>query len=301
MYLTYNDTTLFFKDVHFMYTYSALLGDIRYLNKSGIEVGSIGLSALGNSIPYVHVGEYSGAQVIITGGIHARENVTCLLAMRQAYRLAFFPRALEGGVYFVPMVNPDGALLIEKGAEWCGERHAAFLRGINGGDDDFSLWKANANGVDLNNNFDALFGEGVYQRTSPAPQGYHGEYAFSEPETRALKNFTLRVAPRLTLSYHALGREIYWYFFQGGAALKRDKKIAERVEAATRYRRVDGAGGSTGGYKDWCVQSLKIPALTLEIISESKSHPLSLSDLEDDWDVNKDMPYLLLQAARESG
>lgn len=280
-----------------MYTYSRLAEDLEYLCYNGIDVGSIGLSITGKSIPYIHVGEYCGPQSIITGGIHARENVTSLLVVRQAFRAAFKRRGFEGGIYFVPMVNPDGAIMIEKGAGFSGGR-AEFLTKINGGED-FSLWKSNAAGVDLNNNFDAGFGQGAGQKSSPASQGYPGPFAFSEPETKALRNFTLSVAPKITVSYHALGREIYWNFFQDGAQKERDLKIARTIEAATGYKRIDSDCGSTGGYKDWCVESLKIPSFTIEIIGAEKSHPLDCRDLDDDWAANKNIPYIIADAAAE--
>jgi len=253
---------------------------------------------MGNSIPYIHVGEYCHPQSIITGGIHARENVTSLLVVRQAFRAAFKRCGFEGGIYFVPMVNPDGALLLEKGSCAMGGR-AEFLCKINGGED-FSLWKANAAGVDLNNNFDALFGQGVGQVKDPAPQGYAGPHAFSEPETKALRSFTVSVAPRITVSYHAMGRELYWYFFQEGEERERDLRIAKRLEAATGYVRVDSDCGSSGGYKDWCIQNLRIPSFTIEIIGGcGKKHPIDCCDLDGDWEANKNVPYIVADAAGE--
>lgn len=195
----------------------------------------------------------------------------------------------------MPMVNPDGAILREKGATFAKGR-AEFLQKINGGDD-FSLWKANAAGVDLNNNFDAFFGRGEGQKDSPSTHGYPGPYPFSEPETMALRNFTLSVAPKITVSYHALGRELYWYFFQSGADKERDFKIAQKIEAATGYKRIDSDCGSTGGYKDWCIQSLKIPSFTIEIIGSDKSHPLDACDLDGDWTANKNIPYIIAEEA----
>lgn len=279
-----------------MYTYARLNEDLAYLKYNGFDVGSIGKSVAGNAIPFVHIGEYSGPQSIITGGIHARENVTSLLVMRQAFKAALSPRSFEGGIYFLPMLNPDGALLIEKGADAFPSR-AEFLKKINGSDD-FSLFKANINGVDLNNNFDARFGLGKGQRDRPSPQGFPGEYPFSEPETNALKKFTIMVSPKITISYHALGREIYYYFFQDQKRLERDKRIAMQFGQILGYKVVDSDMDSTGGYKDWCVQSLKIPALTIEIIPDTKSHPLSSLDLDNtEWSLNKDIPYLVAEIA----
>lgn len=281
-----------------MYTYARLNEDLAYLKYNGFDVGSIGKSAGGNPIPFVHIGEYSGAQSIITGGIHARENVTSLLVMRQAFRAAFSPYSFEGGIYFLPMLNPDGALLIEKGIDAFPDR-AEFLKRINCSDD-FSLYKANLNGVDLNNNFDARFGLGKGQKDAPSSQGYPGEFPFSEPESDALKKFTIMVSPKITISYHALGREIYYYFFQDEKRFIRDRQIAKQFQEVLGYNLIDSDLDSTGGYKDWCIETLKIPALTIEIIPDTKSHPLSSSDLDnEEWNLNKDIPFLVVKIASQ--
>ncbi|MCH5163520.1 MAG: hypothetical protein J1F36_00715 [Clostridiales bacterium] len=273
-----------------MYTYGNLMDDIAYLNSIGVETGSIGSSLLGNKIFYIHVGKKDRKQIIITGGIHARENVTALLVMRQAYRLIGQDSI---GIFFVPMVNPDGALLIEKGASAAGI-YEPLVRKVNGSDD-FSLWKANARAVDLNINFDAKFGLGKGNITYPAPQGYIGAGPFSEPETAALRNFTLSVRPVFTVSYHALGRELYWYF---GQKDERDRRMAYRVADYLRYRAVDGDLSSTGGYKDWCVMQ-GIPAVTIEIGSDKFSHPLSEADVAEDIKRNLDLPQKIVELYKE--
>ena len=81
---------------------------------------------------------------------------------------------------------------------------------------DFSLWKANARGVDLKVNFDAKWGPGKQNVRYPASANYIGSMPFSEPETRALAEFTKEVKPDATISYHTKGGEIY-YGFEGRA------------------------------------------------------------------------------------
>ena len=76
-------------------------------------------------------------------------------------------------------------------------------------------------------------------------------------------------------SLHALGR-------QAALALRavRDKKYAKILSAATGYPLAE-APDSAGGYKDWCVEKLKIPAFTVEAGRETFSHPLGFSALAD--------------------
>lgn len=263
-----------------MYTYRNLEEDFSRLASCGARVGSIGRSLLGNEIYFAHTGSESGSQIIVTGGIHARENVTSLLVVKQAYRHL----RCAMGVYFVPMLNPDGAMLIQGGCQKAGA-YASLVKKINGSND-FSLWKANARGVDLNNNFDAKFGLGKGNVTQPSSHGYVGEYPFSEPESSAIRDFTLKVNPIYTVSYHAKGREIYWYFGQTDC---RDKSIAKRIARYLGYRRVDSDMQSAGGYKDWCILQ-GIPAVTIEIGKDSLLHPLSERDVKKDVERNLDLP-----------
>ena len=114
----------------------------------------IGKSVFGRSIYAVRLGE--GTPVgIAQYAIHGREWITAKLALEQ---FRFGPGA--GSVWIVPLMNPDGALLSQCGLSSVadGAARERLLR-INGGED-FSLWKANGAGVDLNVNFDADWGEG---------------------------------------------------------------------------------------------------------------------------------------------
>jgi len=278
-----------------MYTYAKLIDDINHLKNSGLETGTIGKSELGLDIPYIHVGDYSKKQIIVTGAIHARENITALLVMRLAYEMAFEPSDFDDGVYFIPMLNPDGARLIE--GNWHDLNKNKINRAvlINGGSLDFSLWKANINGVDLNNNFDARFGEGKGQVFEPAPSGYMGEFPFCQKESEALMHFSIKAAPSLTINFHAKGREVYWEFSQKGEDRNRDKRIAIAAAKKLGYVRVDGDLGSSGGYKDWCVDRLRVPSLTIEIIDDKHQHPLADNLLEEDWKVHRGLIECLVK------
>ena len=257
--------------------------------RGGAECGSIGRSRLGRHLICFHVGPRSGAQLIVHGGIHAREWVTSLLVTRQAQ--AMLRERLALGIYFLPMMNPDGAALAQKGAG--AFPGAAELIRINGGRD-FSMWKANAAGVDLNCNFAARWGEGRGNVRLPAPESYIGPFPESEPETAALARMTRKVRPVLTVSYHALGREIYYEFGQKGEALARDRAYAEAAGEFLGYRVVGGDLGSAGGYKDWCVSELGTAALTVEIISGAHKHPLSERDLAGE-ERNIRLPLMLAE------
>lgn len=237
-----------------------------YRNYRG-EKHIFGYSAEGRPLFALFVGSHTPPVGISQYAIHGREYLTALLALEHVKR-----RVPRGGVWILPMTNPDGALLSEVGITTASPAIRERLLSLNGGYD-FSLWKANAEGVDLNVNFDARWGTGISNVRSPAPENYIGERPFSAPETAALKQFTERVQPDYTVSWHTKGEEIYWRFHQPPLRLLRDKKLALLLSEETGYPLRD-AKGSAGGYKDWCVEQLKIPAFTVETGENSLSHPL---------------------------
>ncbi|MCH5156044.1 MAG: hypothetical protein J1F69_05490 [Clostridiales bacterium] len=255
----------------------------RALANSGADVSSIGRSVCGNEILCAHCGDYSGKQIIITAAIHARECYTSLVVLKQISAFS----AANGGAYFIPLVNPDGAAFFESGATF-GKRFLSENAHKN------KLWKANADGVDLNCNFDANFGTGAQQsRLAPAAHGYIGQYPLCAPESKALCDFTLSVMPAATVSYHCMGGELYWQFFQDEKRKRRDSLFAERIADYIGVKKVDGELSSAGGYKDYCVQSLKIPAVTVELI-KSGNHPFAPSDFNEDVQKNAHLPEFIL-------
>lgn len=246
-----------------------------FYNSLHTEKRIIGKSVLGRNIYAFKLGQ--GLPVgLVQYAMHAREYITAKLAFAQ------YVRGVScGSVWFVPLVNPDGALLSQLGLDSVEKKtDKEFLRGLNG-DEDFSLWKANARGVDLNVNFPALWGTGAKNSFAPGAENYVGKKPLSEPETLALHTFTKKIKPNYTISYHTKGEEIYWYFYQNMQMLFRDKALALRLSASTGYP-LAYAKNSVGGYKDWCIQTLKIPAFTIEAGADVFSHPLQGEDVLND-------------------
>lgn len=275
-----------------MYSYNNLLDDVNFLSRMGVETGHIGSSAYGRMIPYIHIGG-KGKQILIMGGIHARENVSAIMVMRQVFYAAEKkPVGMDGGIYFVPMLNPDGNMLIAEGIKSAPKDYRDFLLNVSG-TYNFVDWKANGRAVDLNTNFDARWGQGGANRFSPSPESYVGEAPFSETESRALAEFTKKVLPEMTLSYHAMGREIYWEFYQQGELYNKSKKYAKIISDQTGYKLLAGAQNSAGGYKDWCISALKIPGFTIEL--GQGNHPLTENDVKKDIDKNIKLPLQLIE------
>lgn len=253
------------------------------LYASGADIDSIGKSACGNDILCAHCGDYAGKQIIVTAAIHARECYTALVPLHQ---IECFPKRFNrGGVYFIPLVNPDGALFFETGNTQGAPtliKNAKLHR----------EWKANAQGVDLNCNFDARFGTGRGNTHKIGAHGNIGDHPLCAPESRALARFTTDVMPNFTVSYHCMGGELYWEFYRRDTR-ERDMRYASAIAEYLGIRRVDGELGSAGGYKDYCVESLGIPSVTIELIARGE-HPFAPSDYDADIVANAHLPIFIL-------
>ena len=280
-------------------TYQELVQRIVDLQDEGLELFNAGKSVLGKNLLATHVGSFDGVQILIQGGIHAREYISSLLMVEQARYLHATDAVKNGGIYFIFLTNPDGAEIVLDGINNlpC-DITKQYLSLANGGFD-FSQYKANVNLVDLNTNFDADWGSGSQNVRCPNSQNFIGFYPNSEREVNSLINFTYQVRPSLTISYHSKGEVIY-YGFTGESEqnLERDRMIGEQLSATTGYP-LELTENSSGGYKDWCIQKLTIPAYTIEVGSNSLEHPIGEEYLPEIFAQNKDVPLVALNLAIE--
>ena len=235
-----------------------------YLSYTG-KKGVLGLSTQGRPLYFFKVEKTAFPRIIVQYGIHAREYITTYLALEQIKE--FERNGKVGTVYFIPSLNPDGVVICNT---------------IN------PLFKANANSVDLNVNFNAKWGKGKTNLTKPNIENYVGKFAFCEKETIAIRDFTLKIFPQATISYHCKGEEIYYQFHQPKKRDKRDRKIAVALSKVTGYS-IKNTPNSCGGYKDWCIKKLKIPAFTIEVGEDSLSHPIGKEHLQDIFIKNKNV------------
>lgn len=226
-----------------------------YLKYSGKKC-VIGYSFGGRQIYALHVGNDYGRQFIAVYAVHGREWITARLALKH------IRRGTAVGGYIIPLLNPDGATISQ-------------LRD--------PMWKANGRGVDLNCNFPAEWGHGRLNTRIRGSENCIGDYPLSECESAALARFTLKVKPFATFAFHTKGGEIYWEF--GG---KGDLSGARILSSSCGYK-VKKITGSAGGYKDWCIEALGIPAYTIECGDDELSHPItSLGDISECYDILKD-------------
>lgn len=281
-------------------SYYELINKIFQLQEEGLEIFSVGKSVLGKDIYATHIGDYSGNQILIQGGIHAREYISSLLLIEQARHLHNNDLIKRGGIYFIFLTNPDGAEIVLDGIDSvkC-DIQRQYLTIANNNGSDFSQYKANINLVDLNTNFNADWGKGSSNVFCPSTENFVGFYPESEREVKTLVDFTLKNKPILTISYHSKGNVIFYGFNnQTETSIERDRKIGEVFSEATSYPLIF-TENSTGGYKDWCINSLKIPAYTFEIGDESIPHPITEEFLPEIYARNKNIPLLALNLANE--
>lgn len=221
----------------------------------------VGISRLGREIPLYHGGE--NAKVLLVAGTHAREHITCEVLKKLAKS--------EGkglNIDYLPILNIDGVLLARFGIDSVGND---FLRrkllSLNKGSEDFSLWKANAFGVDINVNFNADWGEGKYNETVEGSENYIGAIPESEPETQCAVS-VLKRKYSLVVSYHSLGEEVYWGYENNFRHYDEAKKYADYV--GYKLKRSEN---SCGGMKDYYALTNDGLGLTVEIGEEIYGHP----------------------------
>lgn len=238
-----------------------------------------GFSTLGKPLFYLKFGNPLGKRILIQSCIHAREWISIFVLDKFIKEKFLSNSKLKNKYFFVLCSNPDGFKIATCGVKELSLKRAKFLIDVNKGEN-FYLWKANANAVDLNVNFDAYWGKGVQNVCYPNFENYIGIYPNSELETQALIKFTKKVAPHLTISLHSKGEEVYFNFHQPIYNYIRDFFIASNVSKSISYV-LKELKGSVGGYKDWCIKNLQIPALTIELGNDRLCHPVSLKNLDE--------------------
>lgn len=269
------------------------LGDL-----PGVDISVIGYSTMNIPIYSVHLGEYSGKQIFMEGGIHAREYPSTLVLLDIIEYLS--TKTLAGGVYIVPLANPDGTRLVLDGTGWLScDKQINYILDINDKNSDFSQWKADIMGVDLNVNFDALWGEGRQNVFCPSPANFVGYFPESEREVRNLISYTYQIRPDLTLSFHTKGEVIYYGFeLLSPENLARDRQIAEFISTVNGYTPIQSVG-SVAGYSDWVSEYIGVPAFTIELAPVTAPTPVTEEYIAPAFEANKDVPIRLLQYLNE--
>lgn len=271
------------------------------------KCGSIGSSVMGKELLSIRLGTGPG-KVICVGAHHSLEWLTSVLLMcfADSYCSAYQSKMPLSGIdvedlfarcsiYIIPMLNPDGIELVAGRLLPENPYYQEALQ-MNGGNPDFgSVWQANIHGVDLNHNYDAAWYEGKLleevNKIGPGPTRFAGPYPESEPESRAMADYTRELLPDIVIAYHSQGEEIYYdfrgYVPPGGAGL------AAQMAELSGYRLSQPEGfASFGGYKDWFIDAYDRPGFTIEI--GLGKNPIGFDQL--DGAVAANIPVILAAA-----
>lgn len=260
-----------------------------------LQVKTIGASVLGLPLYALCLGD-GPRKLHINAAMHANEWITTPLLMRfieelaaagaRGGRLAGLDarQALsEASVWAVPMVNPDGVKLAQEGLHSGHPLYHELLQ-WNYGSRRFRRWKANARGVDLNDQFPAFWEEEVKRRAADGPgrRDYPGPAPLSEPEARALVDLTAAERFDMVIALHTQGQEIYWNY--RGYEPPESERLARAFGQVSGYKPVK-LTGSDAGYKDWFIYEYRKPGFTVEL--GSGVNPLALDCFEDVYDELK--------------
>ncbi len=254
------------------YTHTMLLSELTALAKKhpGLKLTTIGHSVMKKPLPAVKIGK-GGIKLLYVGAHHGLESITSALLMKFLSELCgcFENRNMIYGIdpgyiyetrciYIVPMLNPDG---VEMGQQ------------------------ANANGVDLNHNYNAGFDE--YKKiekklgiTGPSATRYSGEHPESEPETQAMCDFIRALSPfKYVFTLHTQGEEIYSGY--RGYEPKNSLRTARALARYSGYKLCEPEEtAGYGGLKDWYVDQFDLPAYTIECGKGENPLPMdSLSEI----------------------
>lgn len=166
-----------------------------------VRVETLGTSGQGRHIRALRISAAAAdaPALVLNGGQHAREWISVMATTCVADRLVTDydadprVRAVLGAhtIWVAPIINPDGYV-----HSWESDRY----------------WRKNRrapHGVDLNRNWSVGFG-GRGSSSSRRSQIYRGSHAFSEPETRALRDLVAREPTAVHIDFHSFGQLILY-------------------------------------------------------------------------------------------
>lgn len=233
--------------------------------KSDTSIVSIGTSVQGNSINAYHFGT-GPKELLFVGGIHGGyEWNTALLAYNMIDYLKANPDVIPAGIKLtvIPVLNPDGLKL-----------------GVGTTTGEFSQVDAsrlssksvasrfNANKVDLNRNFDCDWkATGVWQSRSVSGGGY----AFSEPESQAIKDYISKNNPTAAVVWYSSAGGVYASSCDG-AVMPETEVIGKMYSTASGYpySKSFDSYETNGDMVNWMAQN-KIPAISILLTNHTET------------------------------
>ncbi len=281
------------------------------LYPEAVTLKKIGKSADGRSIYAYRLGT-GKKEVYIDASTHAREHMTTnvVMAMIDTYTKGYINKKKlaqydvekllsDVSIWFVPMVNPDGVMLVQQGLRSVSAEKRAKVLAYNGNSKNFARYKANIRGVDLNRNYNV-----AWKQTSTTPrarsyQFYKGPNAVSEPETKAMVKFMKAHNFKTYIAYHSSGEILYWKYKQNTTQLAQHQPLVTQIQQMTGYRpdNTTGVVNGSGAGQDWFVSMTGKPGITIEIAPYAGNQPVPNSQWSSIWKKNK---YVGLLVAKEA-
>lgn len=164
----------------------------------------------------------TGNAILVTGATHARELLSaqvplylCLKLLHQgvAQSREKYQKLLAADKFlFIPVINVDGAALVEQ--HWLSD-HKILNKRKNGNPAFLTQCGAEDAGVDLNRNYGVDWeSENQKNRTELCGDYWPGEEAFSEPESRALRDYVgqHKSEIKFIINCHTSGNDFIWPF-----------------------------------------------------------------------------------------
>ena len=261
------------------HTVQSLQEDLRRLadgNPEFVELREIGRSVEDRPLWALRIGERRGSalKAAVLGCHHAREWVSVEVAYRLAEHLIDNASTdpvrswlQRGEVWVAPMVNPDGH---------------EYSRTDN------RLWRKNRRrnpdgsiGVDPNRNYGYMWGVLNVNTSShvPSDDTYVGPRAFSEPETRAVRNLVARELFGGVLTYHSYSQLILYPWGYTSRPVEDEADLGTMrgltEDMARLIRDVHGVTytpqqaselyPTAGDTTDWVYGEYDVPAFTVEL------------------------------------
>lgn len=271
------------------YTYAMMQSDIVQMTSlfpKMLTYQTVGKTIEGRDIYLLILGNKEAEHaVFVQASIHGREYITTQLVMHMllnymtAYEMNLSYKKMLDDVcfYIVPMSNPDGVSISQLGeAHTQDADRLEFLRSLykiekksrQSYDNYLDKWKANANGVDINRNFDAGW-YGFQECTHCSSEKYKGALPGTEAETIALMTAFQQRDFDCVLNYHARGEVIYYGALNISAELfSKSKALAQLVSNVNNYTMIDTTCSSScvsGGFGDWVMMVENTPSVAIEV------------------------------------
>jgi len=240
--------------------------DVASLTSMGRSIQSRNLSTLRINTTEKNNESSIKTGILFIGTMHAREHLATTVALELALWLCNNKKNLHDflskyDIYITPLFNPDGSEF-----DLDGKPYRYFRKNMRINHD-------KRIGVDLNRNFSYGWGERGSSNFTGS-ETYRGPFPFSEPESRALKNFLEnKTNIKAFVSYHSYGELILypWGNTQKPIENIHDRKLHESIAqgmatitgyAPQQASRLYIASGDT---TDWAYATHKLISFTIEL------------------------------------